>query len=487
MRVAAPFRSALARPDVRFALAAGVALVVAVFLQLPAARLHAESRLMSSPFKWATDAEKRKDEKQSYLLYLPKENSLRFFSLGNDALAAEYVWIKAAGYVTREWSTPDGGKEGDREAGAQEKFEWLSKLHNTVQDLDPHWVGACRLGAMVLAAVGKDPGGAIGLLERGMSANPDSWLLAYEAGVTNLMWPGHEKEAVRYFKAAARLCTDPERREGIRLVIPRLVAETGRIDAAIGYARERAVLFKGEAMGEAAKRQLVEFVARQMELDLREAVTKFRELNGRFPADLAEIRRAGFLEKFDFHFAQAAVVFEDRLKGLLRLFRAMNPGAPPLEGLADYTPLMRSGFLGRMIHEGRFDPPEWRDTYGRPFLYHAPTGTLRSEGYAEVRARWTVAVLGAAAKIYRRRNGRLPASLQELCAYFGQRVAEGRQLDQSWAEIFKTGRPPEHPLSAWGWEYVYDTETGRVEERNKQRQAAPEESKEGPAREGTRE
>jgi hypothetical protein len=152
---------------------------------------------------------------------------------------------------------------------------------------------------------------------------------------------------------------------------------------------------------------------------------------------------------------------------------------------------MRSGFLGRMVREGRIVPPEWRDTYGRPFLYHAPTGTLRSEGYAEVKARRTSAVLGSAAGIFKRRRGRKPRSLDEICRHFGQRIAEGRQLDQSWAEVFRTGHPPEHPLSAWGARYEYDPATGRVEVREKQAQAAPEEPpeepEEKPAGEGRRE
>ncbi len=466
--------------EVRFGLAAAALLLVAVFLQFPATRLHAKSRLESSPFKWTSDLDKRALEKKSYFLYLPKENSLRFFSLGNDALAAEYVWIKAAGYVTREWSTPGGedreskGKKGDREAAVQEKFEWLAKLYNTVQDLDPHWVGACRLGSMILAAVGKDPSGAIDLLERGMSANPDSWLLPYEAGVTMLMWPGHQEEVARYFKMAAQRPMDPERRETIRLIIPRLEAEAGRIDMAIRYARERAGLFEGQAMGDAAKRQLVEFVAQQLELALQDAVAGFRMREGRYPANIAELRRAGSLARFDVHFSKATVVYVDELKKLLGLFRRMNPRAPPLEGLRDYTFLATSGFLHKAVLAGAFDPPEWRDTYGRPFLYHAPTGTVRSEGYAEVRARRTAAILRSAAGVFTRRRGRRPGSLEELCRHFGQRIAEGRQLEMSWGEVFKTGRPPEHPLSAWGARYEYDPATGRVEVRERQRKGQPE-------------
>lgn len=459
-------RAALARTEVRFGIAAAALLALAVPFQFPATRLHAASRLESSPFKWTSDLDRQVLEKKAYFLYLPKENSLRFFSLGNDALAASYVWIKAAGYVTREFGTRTGAAAtereaaSDREASAERKFEWLSKLYDTVLDLDPHWVGACRVGAMILAAVGRDPSGAIDLLERGMGANPDSWILPYEAGVTMLMWPGHEEEAARYFKMAAQRPMDPERKETIRHIIPRLVAEAGRLEEAIRLARKRAFDFEGQAIGEASKGRLREFVSRQLELDLEEAVAEFREREGRFPADVAEIRRAGLLAKFDFHFTEAIFVFPDRLDALRGLFRRMYPQAPTLK---DLTALARSGFLHKMVVAGLFEPPEWRDTYGKPFLYHAPSGTLRSEGLAEVDATGTARILNSAAVAFRMRMGRRPKSLQELTEHFWRRITRGGQLRSEWGPVFENGRPPDHPLAAWGWAYEYDAATGRID------------------------
>ena len=461
-------RGLLARTDVRFALAGAGLLLLAVLSQFPAARLHAESRLMSSPFRFSSEIEKREFERRSFTMYLPRKGSLRFASLGNSGLAADYVWIRAAGYVTREFGTPLGETgprdRDDREASAERKFEWLSKLYNTVLDLDPHWVGACRLGAMILAAVGSDPGGAIDLLERGMSANPDSWLLPYEAGVTMLMWPGHQEEAARYFRMAVQRPMDEGRRQAIGQIIPQLMAEAGRLDMAILHARERALRFKGEPMGEASKRKLTRFVARQMQLDLQEAVAAFRGRSGRFPADIAEVRRAGLLVKLDLHFASEFVLFGERLEALGELFRRANPGAQVPENVVQYYRwLAATGFLHGAVMAGLFEPPEWRDTFGKPFLYHAPAGTVRSEGLAEVEASNAAAILSSAVALFARRKGGPPGSLQELAAHFGEMIDEGRQLPQQWAQIFKAARPPEHPLALWGWEYVYDPATGRVE------------------------
>jgi hypothetical protein len=139
-----------------------------------------------------------------------------------------------------------------------------------------------------------------------------------------------------------------------------------------------------------------------------------------------------------------------------------------------------------MVLAGRFEPPEWRDTFGKPFLYHAPTGTVRSEGLAELDAGRAAAVLNSASSVFRKRHGRPAASLEALCAYFARRIAEGRQLRQEWGPLFEDGRPPEHPLALWGWVYEYDPDTGRVAIREKRRSDTSEEMRDAHDRKGTR-
>jgi hypothetical protein len=461
----------LRRKETLLAASCAGLLAGAVLSQRSAARLHADSRLKASPFEWSGEAEKSLLQRRRFAMYLPERRSLHFASLGNDSLAADAVWIKTAGYVTREYADREGRSAPGR------KFEWLSKLYGTVQELDPLWENGCRVGAMILAAVGGEPSGSVELLERGMRERPDSWRLPFEAGVTCLLWPGHAEDAARYFKMASLRPGCPEL---VRQIIPKLAAEAGRLEQAIRLARERAVAFgAGHYMGEAARAQLREFVSRLLERELAGAVRRFREATGRSPDGLSELRRMGELVSFDYHFAGARVVFEEKLKELVRLFRSLHPEKAPEGGFDELARegftrvLADSGFLHAMVVMEKYPAPEREDAYGRPFLYHAPTGTVRSEGLAEVVAKRTRDALQGASNLFRRRTGRRARSLEELAGYFAERIRRGLPMPQDWTLTFEGGRPPEHPLAAWGDRYVYDPETGEVGLTGRFREEAP--------------
>ena len=219
-------------------------------------------------------------------MYLPQGRSLHYFWLGNDGLAASFIWLKSVTYVSREFSYRYRGR----------KFEWLKKLYGTVVDLDPHWQGACKLGALLLSVVGENPDGALGLLDKGIAANPDSWRLCYEAGLACLFAPGRSKRAARYFRMAT---LKPGCPDYVRQIIPRIVAETGRIDLAIYHARSLANRFRGEALGESMARVLGELVSRQEERLLERAISRFREQKGSPPEELIDLRRALMMKEFD--------------------------------------------------------------------------------------------------------------------------------------------------------------------------------------------
>ena len=436
----------IGRRWVRYALAAAALAGAALVAQYPASRLHAGSRLESSLFRDDTDAKRMFLERQTTAMYLPQKNSLHYFWLGNDGLAASSIWIKTATYVSREFSYRYGGR----------KFEWLRKLYNIAIDLDPRWQGACKLGAMLLSAVGGDPDGALELLDKGIAANPDSWRLCYEAGLVCLLAPGRSADAAKYFRMATLRPGCPD---VVRQVVPRIVAEAGRVDLAIYHARELAERYRGEAMGESMVKTLREFVSRQEERLLEGAVARFRERKGLRPGDLLDVRRAGMMREFDLAWAEAKYVFADAHERLLALYRERNPEAPADAGLAQ---VVASGFLNAAVLDGSFPPPESSDAMGRPFRYHAPNCTVRSEGLAKIDVRRTLDVLRPGSTKFRSAEGRFASSLDELARFFAEWIRAGEALKQEWVEVFKDGRPPIHPLAPWGERYTCDPRTGRI-------------------------
>jgi hypothetical protein len=439
--------TALARlRETRF-VALGIALLpVAVLLHRPAARLAGESRLESSLFVAGGDAERRELARLSYGMYLPHRRWLSFASLGNAPLAADVVWIKSAGYVTREFSA----------AYRDKKFEWLRKLHSTVFDLDPSWSRATYGGAMILGAVRQDPASAVDLLHRSMLVNSDAWYLPYQAGVTCLLWPGHTAQAVTYFREAVRRPGHPPILEQ---AIPRLMSEAGWLDEAVRHARVRALSGGMTALAVATVSHLAEFVSMQLERDLADAVAQFKEGTGRYPARLEEIRPAGpFLVQFDVHFAEETILF-DREHAQLRGLAAASPAGAQIASLAD---LAAAGFINAAVLQGLAPPPELKDAYDLPFRYDPVSGTVRSTGYGLLDARRAIDELNAASINYASRVGRRAASLEELASFFGGLAASGKAVRQDWARRLEIGRQPGHPFAVWGERHEYDPLSGRV-------------------------
>ena len=66
-------------------------------------------------------------------------------------------------------------------------FTWLNHMFDTVTRLDPYFVEAYRYGGMFLSFLKADDGAGIGLLKRGMVYNPRAWELPYEAAITHLL------------------------------------------------------------------------------------------------------------------------------------------------------------------------------------------------------------------------------------------------------------------------------------------------------------
>lgn len=455
----------LARAEVRFAIAAVALLAAAVVLQYFASELQARSRRESSPFasgraegtEEETDWESIDLARRTFAMYLPQSRSLHYAWLGNDGLAADHVWIKSAGYVIREW----------KHRGT--KFEWLGKLYGTVVELDPQWEGACRLGGTLLAAVGSDPSASLALLRRGMAARPDSWELPYVAGHICLMSPGRAVEAERFFRMADLRPGCPD---SVERIIPRLKAEAGQLDLAIPYARKLAARFG------AVRALLGELNSRRFERTLNDAVGVFQRIKGRKPEGLGDLRRARLMVQFDRFWAEEYVLYKEEHGRLMVLFRASEPspsagateadrsrgegrpGAP-----ADLGPVsvVESGFLDAAVLGGVFPAPERADPLGKRYLFHAPTGTVRSEGLAEIDVARASAFLQVASNKFRREEGRWAQSLDELARYFAEWIARGGQLEQQMAELVKDGTSPEHPLAAWGERYTYDPEIGKVD------------------------
>jgi hypothetical protein len=162
----------------RLAAAAAVAVLLAavVALQLAAGRVE------------------RPDPMGRKLLYLPSEEMLRLASLGNEGLVADLLYLWSIQYYA-QFEPP-------------ETFLYLEKVYELITDLDPDYLDAYRVGAMIMEIeAGRNPAAAKdqvrALFDKGIAATHRPWELAEVAA-----WDGlivfHDKEmAVHYAGIAA--------------------------------------------------------------------------------------------------------------------------------------------------------------------------------------------------------------------------------------------------------------------------------------------
>ena len=129
------------------------------------------------------------------LLYLPNGKHLKVASLGHASLMADIVYLWAIQYYSNYQRT-------DRYRFVQHIFG------DVIAELDPNYVDPYWIGALILTTEAQDLEGGLALLEQGMDANPDAWILPYLAA-----WECYRVEdfvrAENYFARAAQIPDAP--------------------------------------------------------------------------------------------------------------------------------------------------------------------------------------------------------------------------------------------------------------------------------------
>lgn len=131
------------------------------------------------------------------LLYYPSGLLVRQASLGYETAAADVAWLRGIQYYGEHRLT-------------DQKYELIGHVMSIVTDLDPRFLQPYIFGGLVLAQELKRTDEGLALLEKGMRANPDSWLLAFEAGFIHYVCRHDYEAAARYFVRASRLPGHPE-------------------------------------------------------------------------------------------------------------------------------------------------------------------------------------------------------------------------------------------------------------------------------------
>lgn len=173
------------------------------------------------------------------LLYYPSGLLVRQASLGYETAAADVAWLRGIQYYGEHRLT-------------DQKYELIGHVMSIVTDLDPRFLEPYIFGALVLSQELKRTDEGLALLEKGMRANPESWLLAFEAGFIHYVCRHDNEAAARYFVRASRMPGHPE-------YVDRFAAFATQKSGNTGMAIllwKRVLLTENEFMRDVARREL---------------------------------------------------------------------------------------------------------------------------------------------------------------------------------------------------------------------------------------
>ncbi len=207
------------------------------------------------------------------LLYLPNGKYLSVLSLGHANLLADLFYLWAIQYYSDY-------ERADRRRYVEHVFG------SVITELDPHYIDAYWLGALILIVETGDLDAGIRLLDRGTERNPDNWILPYLAGWECYHAKDYDR-SVRYFELAA---TIPGAPTAVRRMKAGLTARMGDEEQALQV--WHSILedpASDELSTKIAQRKVREL---QTKVDIRaltRLVERFRTDNGRWPRVLEEL------------------------------------------------------------------------------------------------------------------------------------------------------------------------------------------------------
>jgi len=219
------------------------------------------------------------------LLYLRSGKVADRLFLSFDALAADIYWIRAIQHYGRDL------KDGTR----PNRFELIEPLLDVTTTLDQHFLMAYRFGAVFLSldqpsGLGR-PDLAIRLLEKGLSADPDRWLLAYDIAFVHYFQTKDYAAAATWFERAVAMPGAPN---WIQTLAVRTRAQGGDRQ---GARQMLAVLRDSpeEYLRREAERMLLQLDALDTIDRLEAQVEAFHQQSGRYPSSWQDLIAARML------------------------------------------------------------------------------------------------------------------------------------------------------------------------------------------------
>jgi hypothetical protein len=214
------------------------------------------------------------------LLYLPNEKLLDHFTVGQQGLVADLLWLQCIQYTAQEF-------RGDF------KFTWLNQMCDNIVRLDPYFVDVYRWGGQFLAMLKYDSDASIDLMKRGVPDNPDSWELPFEIARTYILNRNDELAGAHYLAMAATTGDPPP---FIVDWAKNLQSMHGLFDAKRRMWTDILENSEDDNMRELAKRRLIEVDLAEFVQQLNDTGAIYEERTGNRPTSFEDLVNAGLVQ-----------------------------------------------------------------------------------------------------------------------------------------------------------------------------------------------
>jgi hypothetical protein len=208
---------------------------------------------------------------------------IKKLSLGYDSLFADIYWTRAVQYYGARVGTPGGS------------FDLLWPLLDVATTLDPHLIVAYRFGAIFLSepeAGANRPDLAIGLVKRGIAANPTEWRLGTDLGMLYYV-------RMRDYRQAAATYLETSKIPGAPVWIAIMAARVAQTGGSLETSRIIwAQLYQSTndpTIRKKAAEQIQSLRAQDDKVHLDELAAEYGKRFGRFPATVRDLVAAGLL------------------------------------------------------------------------------------------------------------------------------------------------------------------------------------------------
>ncbi|MBU1626709.1 tetratricopeptide repeat protein [bacterium] len=138
----------------------------------------------------------KKGTLRDYPILFRSPEILKGLSFNFSEIFADLIWVRCIRYIYHHYHIDN-------------KFPYLYDFLNQIVTLSPKFIDVYRLGAENLLMAAGDTDGAIELIKKGITHNPNEWILYYKLGQCYHLGKNDQEKAIYYYHVASMIPGSP--------------------------------------------------------------------------------------------------------------------------------------------------------------------------------------------------------------------------------------------------------------------------------------